>query len=293
MNILVTGASGRVGSAVARELLLHGHKVRVFDRSAPPKDLRRRVKVIYGDIADRYALMKAAEGMDAIAHLAAIPNPNNGNEEILFQPNVLGTQYLLAAAELHEVSRVVLASTCAIYGLPFARERIEPQYLPLDENHPMLQQDLYGLSKQINELTAATYTRRSGMATTCLRISMVVDFTSPQMRWLHRMIERAAEWPSHDLWAYIDVRDVARAFRLALERVESGHHVAHIVARDTLTDHDRRDLIRRHFPHLERFLETYNYEAMGFWDTRRAEELFGFVAEIDWRDEIKKLDDAK
>lgn len=293
MNILVTGASGRVGSAVVRELLQHGHEVRVFDKSAPPKDIRREVKVLYGDIADRFALLKAADGVDAIAHLAAIPNPSHGNEEVLFQPNVLGTQYLLAAAELHEVNRVVLASTCAIYGLPFATNRIEPRYLPIDENHPMEQQDLYGLSKQLNELTAATYTRRSGMATTCMRISMVVDFEGPQSRWIRRMLEHAHDWPSTDLWAYIHLRDVARAFRLALERVESGHHAVHIVARDALTTHDRRDLIKRHYPNLERFLDTYNYEEIGFWDSRRAEELFGFVAELFWRNEVERLDAAK
>lgn len=285
MKILVTGAAGTVGSAVARELLDCGHEVRVLDRTAPPLDLKNRVEVVYADLTDRMAMLRAVEGCEAIAHLAAIPNPTGGRELEIFPPNVVGTQYLLAAAEALGIGRVVLASSCAIYGAPFAKTPFNFRYLPIDEAHPIEPQDLYALSKQFNELTASTYTRRCEMATTCLRINMVVSFADKNARWLRRHIERAAEWPSRDLWHYIEVRDVARAFRLALENVETGHHVAIVVARDLLATGDRRDLIRRHYPQMESLLDSdWDFDAYGFWDSRHAENLFGFVAERFWRD---------
>jgi len=51
-------------------------------------------------------------------------------------------------------------------------------------------------------------------------------------------------------------------------------------------------LIRRHYPQLQSFLESeWDFDAYGFWDSRRAEELFGFVAERFWRDAIQLNDD--
>jgi nucleoside-diphosphate-sugar epimerase len=175
-TVLVTGTGGRVGSYVAREFLAHGYAVRALDRVPPPDDLRPRVETVYADLADRLALLKAAEGCDAVAHLAAIPSPGRG-DELMFQTNVTGTQYLLEAAEYHGIRKFALASTCCTFGIYFALHPIDPQYLPMDEKHPTLPQDLYGLSKVLNEETAAAYTRRSGMATVCLRLTTVFDFT--------------------------------------------------------------------------------------------------------------------
>lgn len=286
MKILVTGAAGKVGTAVVRELLEHGHQVRALDRSALPTDLKNRVEMVYADLSDRMAMLGAAQDCEAIAHLAAIPNPTDGKEADLFEPNVVGTQYVLAAAEAHGIERVVLASSCSIYGAPFAKNPFSFKYLPIDEAHPIEPQDLYALSKHCNELTAATYTRRCGMATTCLRIHMVIDFQSGHKHWLRHNIERSHDWPSRDFWHYVEVRDVARAFRLALENVSEGHHIALIVARDLLTTHDPRELIQTHYPHLAPFLDSdWDFEKYGFWDSLTAESLFGFVAEHLWRDD--------
>lgn len=285
MKILVTGAAGNVGSAVARELLEQGHEVRALDLTAPPADLKSRVEVVYANLTDRLAMLRAVQGCEAIAHLAAIPNPVNGKELEILEPNVVGTHYVLAAAEAEGIKRVALASTCAIHGAPFARKPFSFQYLPIDEAHPIEPEDLYALSKQFSELMAATFSRRSDMATTCLRINMVVDFEGEHRHWLRRHIERGPDWPSRDFWHYIDVRDVARAFRMALENVTEGHHVAILVARDILTTHDRRDLIRRHYPQLESFFDSdWDFDKYGFWDSRTAENLFGFVAQHFWRD---------
>ena len=297
MKVTVTGAAGRVGQAVAREFLEAGYAVQIIDRAAPPDDLRQRCEVCYLDLTDRLGLLRALEGSEAIAHLGAIPDPSGGKDLELFPTNVVGTQFLFAAAEAHGIKRVALASSGSIYGMPFQKsDTLEPQYLPLDENHPILNEDVYALSKQCNELTAATYTRRTGMATTCLRLSWVVNFERVD-RWSRRWLERAGEHKSRDLWAYVERRDVARAFRLAIEKVESGHHVLLIAAQDLWgfggdTPEGRHARIEQHFPDLLPFLDNgFDYANQGFWDTRRAQELLGWQSKYHWRDALEVAGD--
>lgn len=285
MKILVTGAAGTVGRFVARDLLDNGHEVRALDVTNVPPDLRGRVEMRYENITDRMAMLRVVEGCDAIAHLAAIPNPIHGRETEILLPNVIGTHYVLAAAEAHGIQKVALASSCSIYGGPFAKHPWQYDYLPVDEAHPQRAEDLYAVSKAANELTAAAISRRSGMATTCLRINRVVEFGKGQPHWLKRSLERAHEHNSADMWHYVEVRDVARAFRLALERVESGYHTPIIVTRDQWATISYRELIARHYPALERFLDgDWDFERYGCYDSRPAEALFGFVAEHFWRD---------
>src|SRR3712207_98521 len=106
MKILVTGTAGRVGAVVARELLSAGHEVRALDKMAPPADLcSEKLEVVYADITDRLSVLRAAQGCDAIAHLAAIPDPMRGADR-LTEINVCGTQYILEAAEANSIERV-------------------------------------------------------------------------------------------------------------------------------------------------------------------------------------------
>ena len=298
MKVTVTGGAGIVGRAVVREFLEAGHEVQIIDRAAPPADLRERCEMCYLDLTDRLGVLRALQGSHAVAHLGAIPNPMGGKDLELFAPNVLGTQHVLAAAEAHDIKRVVLASSLSIHGFVFQKSgNIAPRYLPLDEDHPIENEDVYGLSKQCNELTAATYTRRTGMATTCFRLSFVTDLERMD-RWARRWLERAGAQKSPDLWSYIDRRDAARAFRLAIEQVESGHHVLLLAARDLWgqgaegeTGEDWRARIERHYPDLVPFLDNgFDYGKYGFVDTRRAQELLGWESRFHWRDAMEATD---
>ncbi|HEX8834268.1 MAG TPA: NAD(P)-dependent oxidoreductase [Abditibacteriaceae bacterium] len=282
MKILVTGVGGRIGSAVARELLEHGHEVRGLDRTGFPEDLRDRIERVYCDLTDRLAVMAAADGCDAIAHLAAIPNPTH-SEEIITHNNVVGTQYVLAAAEANGIKRVALASSCTVYGLAFAHHQFDPQYLPMDEKHPTLPQDLYGLSKLMNEHTAATYTRRCGMTTVCLRLPMVIRFNTQRARWQAHMLHHGHERRSNDLWTYLEVTDAARAFRLSIEKPLEGHHVLIVAARDSYIAADIREVTRQFYPELASGVENLG-PTDSLYDTSLAEATIGFVPEKTWRD---------
>jgi dihydroflavonol-4-reductase len=119
MTTLVTGASGFVGSAVARALLQAGHNVRVLLR---PQSDRRNIEglpvdIAIGDLADRGSLAHAVAGCDALFHVAAdyrmwVPDPDR-----IYGINVKGTRELMMAAADAGVSRIVYTSSVATLGL--------------------------------------------------------------------------------------------------------------------------------------------------------------------------------
>jgi nucleoside-diphosphate-sugar epimerase len=289
MKILVTGAAGRVGRHVAQELLRHGHEVRALDRVALPTDLRPRVEVLYADLTDRLALLRAAQGCDAVVHLAAIPSPMSG-EESLFPINVTGTQWVLAAAEAHGIERVVLASSCSAYGFAFAREPFDPQYLPVDENHPLLPQDMYGVSKQLNEQTARAYARR-GLTTVCIRMPHVMTLPGERLQWRKRHLTHAFEVRNGDFWSYLAVEDAARAFRMAAEAKLTGFHVFNIAARDAYGRGDVREAVARFYPALTPQVEHLAPDA-ALYSSQRAREVLGFEAQTSWRDFPELAEDS-
>jgi nucleoside-diphosphate-sugar epimerase len=279
-RVFVTGVSGRVGSVTAREFLAAGYTVRAMDNRPLPEDLRGSVEPVYLDLTDRLGLLRALEGCEAIAHLAAIPSPHQGEENI-FPTNVTGTYNIFSAAEAHGIKRIALASTCCAFGIFFARHQWDPHYLPMNEKHPNLPQDMYGLSKVLNEETAAAFTRRCGMTTIALRLTTVMDLSKPHS-WMKHSLGRDDR--RNDLWSYIDTRDTARAFRLAIENsVEGTHTTAIIAARDTMNNHSIQHLVEKNFPALANQIANLAPEA-SLYDTSLAETAFGFVAQNGWRD---------
>ncbi|MBM7128564.1 NAD-dependent epimerase/dehydratase family protein [Dyella mobilis] len=120
MRALVTGATGFVGSAVARHLLRDGHEVRVLAR--PGSDRRNlqglEVKVVEGDLTVPASLLPACDGCDALFHVAAdyrlwAPDPGE-----LYRANVEGTRSILEAARKVGVPRIVYTSSVATLGIP-------------------------------------------------------------------------------------------------------------------------------------------------------------------------------
>lgn len=164
MRILVTGGAGFIGSHSVAALLAAGHTVVVLDNLStgaadnlpPAADLR------VADLADAAALAGAVAGCDAVLHLAALVSVPQSLQEPLatFAVNTTGTAAVLEAARRAGVGRVVLASTCAVYGeLPGVK----------DEEAPLRPQVPYSASKLMAEELAACYTRAYGLHTVSLR----------------------------------------------------------------------------------------------------------------------------
>ncbi len=118
MTVLVTGASGFVGSAVVRQLLTQGETVRALLRPSSPRDNLQglKVDVVLGDLGDRRSLAAALRGCDGLFHVAAdyrlwVPRPQE-----IYAANVDGTRALMIAAGDVGVSRIVYTSSVAVLG---------------------------------------------------------------------------------------------------------------------------------------------------------------------------------
>jgi nucleoside-diphosphate-sugar epimerase len=209
MNVLITGAAGRIGHAVIDELLPRGHAIRGIDLQAPPHpEIEARV----ADIRDLAQMEQACAGMETVIHLAAIPGPGprdnrDGWLEIVHR-NILGTYNVLEAAVRQGVRRVVFASSlCAEGWLPGGHVH-EPLYFPLDEEHPLQTEEPYGMSKQIGEIYGWGFHQRCGLEFLALRPMNVQDARTDGAGVLHS---------AQPTWQRVDRGDVAQAFRLALE----------------------------------------------------------------------------
>ena len=145
-KILVTGGSGRLGRYVT-DILIKLCDLTVLDRV--PTHLETRI--IEADVTNYNALTGAFRTQEAIIHLAAIPNPRTAPADVTFQINVQGTWAMLQAAEDCGVKRVVVASSDAALGLHYNPPGWGPQYLPIDEDHPLRPVDFYSLSKECTE----------------------------------------------------------------------------------------------------------------------------------------------
>ena len=113
MNILVTGGGGFLGQALCRGLVARGHVVTSFNRGHYPPLDALGVRQLRGDLADRDAVVAAAQGCDAVFHNAAKAGAW-GSYDSYHRANVVGTENVLAACRAHGIGRLVYTSTPSV-----------------------------------------------------------------------------------------------------------------------------------------------------------------------------------
>jgi nucleoside-diphosphate-sugar epimerase len=221
MKIVVTGGSGKFGHWAVRELVSSSHQVTVFDRMRPAQS--EGAQYLLGNIENLGEVFGALAGADAVLHLAGIYTHGITTNEVTFRTNAMGTFNVHEAAWRLGIKRVVTMSSEAVLGWApgsWEREHV-PEYLPIDENHPCRPQDCYGLSKQVAEAIAHSYTAKCGMETVLIRAPWIIS--PEELRELKRANGRKPT--RFTTYHYIDVRDLAVACRLAVERPLSGCQV--------------------------------------------------------------------
>ncbi|HEY8704229.1 MAG TPA: NAD(P)-dependent oxidoreductase, partial [Gaiellaceae bacterium] len=272
-----TGGAGKAGRAVVRDLLEHGYDVVSVDLARDPNLTDEQQMV--ADVTDYGEVVDALKGADAVVHLAAIPAPGLKPDEVTFRVNTTSTYNVFAAAPLLGLRRVVWASSETTLGLPFERER--PRYAPIDEEHPLLPEFSYALSKVISEEMARQFSRWTGIPYVGLRFSNVMephDYERFPGFWDDAQLRR---W---NLWGYVDARDVAQSCRLALETDFSGADVFIVAAADTVMNRPSADLMAEVYPDVE--LRDGVGEFRTLLSIEKARRLLGYEPAFSWRDAI-------
>lgn len=245
-RVLVTGGSGRLGRFVVAEVRRHS-EVTVLDLVAPTMDVAH----VITDIRNLDALCEAVRGHDAVIHLAGLDSGVPASEHDYFHVNVQGTWNILAAAEAAGISRTVVCSSIAAYGLELAPLQRRPDCLPFDEAHPLRPCSAYELSKQVVEVVAAAFARRTGMIVPCLRPAWVI-FPDKMEDFDRRAREAdggapppAGHRPPPPHRAYVRPDDTARAFQLALTADLKPFEAFNIGASDTMSPAPTLDVMAR------------------------------------------------
>lgn len=287
MRILVTGGSGRLGTRVVRELVDHGHEVVSVDRIGPSTPLPAGASFRFVDLSNVGEIAGAMHGCDAVAHLGAIPSPYSHADEVVFGNNTSATFAVLQAAHLLEISTAAIASSGSAYGTAWSPEQTYPLYAPVDEAHPMLNHDAYGLSKEVDERTAEMFARRDGMSVACLRFHWVAYLEEQVGRPEFYRDEEHFREGGRGFWGYVDIRDAARAVRLAIEvgaREPFGFQAFNVSGRDTLIDEPTVDAIRRLSPGIEIRAEFQGVASA--FDTSKAKRILGWEPLHSFREEV-------
>jgi UDP-glucose 4-epimerase len=277
MRIAVTGAAGNVGYDVAVELRESGHDVVGVDLAAarPAWDGEHRI----ADLEDQRSLQAAFEGCGTVVHLAAVSAPWLASGEQIMRVNAVGTYNALTAAAKARVKRFVFASSEAALGLAAS----VPDYIPIDERHPLRPQHPYGLSKVLGEEICRSFSRSGALSTVCLRTCYV---------WSPERIENALgalddpQRARDALWAYVHIRDCTTAYRLACGVEGLEHEVLFVAAADACARRPTQALLDEHFPGLR--LPEGAAENASLISHQRAREVLGFEPTRSWRDDLQE-----
>jgi len=184
MKILVTGGGGFLGRALCRGLVQRGHEVLSFNRSLYPVLDRIGVRQLRGDLADRDAVVGAAQGCEAIFHNAARAGAW-GDYDGYHRANVIGTDNVLAACRTHGIDRLVYTSTPSVTHRatrPVAGGTADT--VPYGEGFKAA----YAATKTIAE-KAVLAANDAGLATVALRPRLIWGPGDNQL--LPRLVERA------------------------------------------------------------------------------------------------------
>lgn len=293
MRIFFTGGSGKAGKHVAAHLAEQGHHVTNADLVALGHPAVADLQVDLTDAGDTYSALAGlatfAElelsqqpAYDAVVHFAAVPRILLTTDAKTYATNVLSTYNVLEAATRLGIRKIVLASSETTYGVCFAQGERAPLYVPVDEDHPTVPEDSYGMSKVAGEVTARSFQARTGADIYSLRINNVIE--------PHEYAEMFPAFvadPSlrrRNIFAYIDTRDLAQMVQRCLEVDGLGYEVFNVANADMSVAASTDEIRASFYEGVEVRREMGANET--FYAIDKARELLGFSPQHSWRDSV-------
>ncbi|HVQ31434.1 MAG TPA: NAD(P)-dependent oxidoreductase [Vicinamibacteria bacterium] len=283
MRVLVTGARGKVGTATTKALLAAGHEVTctdvlrgVFERPAPGEP-----PYLQADLTNPGDAFAAVRGMEAVVHAAAIPDPTHNPPATVFQNNLMATFNVVEAAVRFSVSRLVNISSETVPGFFFPERPFLPDYVPVDEDHPIRPQDPYALSKYFGELLMDAAVRRSDLRCISIRPCWVQHEGNYERNLGPQVRDPAVLSPN--LWSYIDVYDLADAITLATGSALPGHEVFYIASPDNVGGRPFAAMVRKYYGDALPVRALAREDASGI-SSAKAMRMLGYAPKRSWRD---------
>ena len=277
--IVVTGAAGRLGRRVVQLLVDRGKEVLATDQ-LPADDLP--AKFVRCDLMDAKSVEGVLRDAEAVVHMGAIPGPMRVDPRVIFDNNVTSTFNVMTSAVELGLRRVVFSSSAFGMGWAHDGNAFVPLYLPLDEEHPMMPFEPYGLSKQVGEDIGRMIARNSDTTVVSLRFTNVAR---PE-------VQAEFPWPAPTpenpltlvMWAYANARDVAQAHVLALDAEIEEYEAFMIAQPSSRFNEPTIDLVKNNFGDRVEIREGLSGTASVI-STEKAQRLLGWRPRYDWRQE--------
>ena len=275
--IVVTGAAGRLGRRVVQLLVDQDREVLATDQ-LDADDLP--AEFVRCDLVDAEAVEGILKDAEAVVHMGAIPGPQREDPRVIFDNNVASTfNVMMSAAELG-LRRVVFSSSAFGMGWAHDGNAFVPLYLPLDEEHPMMPFEPYGLSKQVGEDIGRMIARNSDTTVVSLRFTNV---PLPEVR-------AEFPWPAPTpedpltlvMWAYAEAGDVAEAHVLALDAEIEEYEAFMIAQPSSRFEEPTIDLVKSNFGDRVEIRKGLS-GAASVISTDKAQRLLGWRPSYDWR----------
>ncbi|MEL6915355.1 MAG: NAD(P)-dependent oxidoreductase [Pseudomonadota bacterium] len=293
MRILFTGGSGKAGRHAVAYLAARGHRIVNLDRVPLGQE---GVDDRIADVTDAgqvYDVLSAYAGFDelepgtgvpsfdAVVHFAAVPRLLLTSDNECYRVNTLGTYNVIDAALKMGVRKIIFASSETTYGICFADGERKPDYLPIDEEHPVVPEDSYAMSKVVNEVTARSFQRRSGADIYGLRINNVIEPHEYARDFPSYMAEPALR--RRNIFAYIDARDLGHMVECCLRTDGLGYQIFNVSNDDHSVAAPTSELRARFYGGVP---AAPMEERETFYSNRKARKLVGFAPAHDWRSEL-------
>jgi len=302
MRIFFTGGSGKAGHHVAPYLASQGHQVTNADLTPLGHPDVTDLRVDLTDAGQTFSAMAgtptmadfespdpaAAHGSayDAVVHFAAIPRVLAAPDTTTFATNILGQYHVLEAATRLGIRKVIFASSETTYGVCFAQGERKPLYVPVDEDHPVVPEDSYAMSKVAGEVVARSFAARTGADIYGLRINNVIEPHEYE-----QMFPPFLEDPAlrrRNIFAYIDTRDLGQMTLRCLETDGLGFEMFNVANADMSVAATTQEVLERFYEGVEVRREMGRDET--FYSIDKARRLLGYEPQHSWRD---VLDDPR
>lgn len=282
LSLLVTGASGHLGSHVVEQLAARGHTVTGLDLAPPPGTVTACVRdFIIGSLAQPDIAARAVDDADGVVHCAALHPWKPYSDDQYLDANIKGTWHLYKAAAAAGVRNVVLTSSIAAAGMA----GIPPAKWPVSEDDTVPIGDLYGLTKKTQEEIAKYFANSAKIRTIALRPPPFMPRPTLQTGFSLTACFAVVDDIAAAHCAAVDV--LAGAYRPvhdlnAFEALNTTNQLPYTAKDAGLVDEtgDMRALVRKYWPEAITWLEARGYTKAGpliVYDLSKARQLLGWT----------------
>ena len=292
MKVLLTGGAGNVGAYVSRELSTHNIPHTLLDLREPAV-LKDGVAFVRCDLMNLAQTQEVVKGYDVVIHLAAIPNAFVDHAEHVMAVNMVTCYNVLEAVRQNHIPRIVYAGSESSTGFGIHEVVLKPNYLPIDEAHPLWPHESYSFTKRFGEEMAENYARAFGIEVIALRYCGVwMKQNLEEVLSILELPRRGEPIPHPWFGSYVAAQDVAQAVRLSAQYQFDGDEEIpfepfFITAHNTFYVEQTLEVMKRIYGSLPDVREPGYYTSNPYapaFDIRKAQRLLGYAPQKDWRD---------